>query len=76
MFLAVVKSQLRVADFLDPFALAIFCCDFRGDFKRDFAAISNRPCKLLVIQIATESPVVYREIAATNRRCKRAFTLL
>ena len=35
-----------------------FCCDFSGDFccdfKRDFAA-----CKLLAIQIAAESPVVY-----------------
>ena len=32
--------------------------DFCGDFKRDFGATSNRPCKLLAIQIAAESPVV------------------
>ena len=33
-----------------PFTDA-FCCDFSGDFssdfKRNFTAISNRPCKLL-----------------------------
>ena len=26
-----------------------FFCVLSGDFKRDFAAISNRPCKLLAI---------------------------
>ena len=46
------------------FIMAHFC----GDFKRDFAAISNRPCKLLAIPQRFESPVVYTgnrfEIAA------------
>lgn len=46
-----------------PFTLVIFFCDFRGDFcynfKCNFIAISNRPWKLLAIQIAMESPVVY-----------------
>ena len=43
---------------LRPVHTGNFCCDFSGDFccdfKRDFAA-----CKLLAIQIAAESPVVY-----------------
>ena len=34
-----------------PFTLAIFAAIS--------SAISNRPCKLLAIQIAAESPVVY-----------------
>ena len=37
----------------------VYTGDFSGDFKHDFAAISNRPCKLLAIHIAVESPVVY-----------------
>ena len=44
--------------------------DFCGDFKRDFGATSNRPCKLLAIQIAAESLVVYMgdfKIAAKSR---------
>ena len=38
-----------------PFTLAIFAAILAAIF----AAISNRPCKLLAIQIAVESPVVY-----------------
>ena len=38
-----------------PFYTGNFCCDF----MRDFVAISNRPCKLLAIQIAVELSVVY-----------------
>ena len=51
--------------FPGPFALAIFC----GDFKRDFAMTSNRRYQLLAIQIAAELPVVYMgdfEIAAKS----------
>ena len=33
--------------------------------------LSNRPCKLLAIQIAAELPVVYNH--SKNRQCKRAF---
>ena len=37
------------------------------DFKRDFVVMSNRPYKLLAIQIAVE---IAAKIAAKNRQCK------
>ena len=58
---------------LRPIYTNDFCCDFSDnfccDFKRDFVAISNHPCKLLVIQIAAESPWN----RSKNCQCKRAF---
>ena len=41
---------------LRPVYTGDLCYDFSGDFKHDFAAISNHPCKPLTIQIAA---VVY-----------------
>ena len=43
-----------IRDLKGPFTLAIF----GAIFAATSSAISNRPCKLLVIQIAAESPVV------------------
>ena len=40
-----------------PFTLAIFC----SDFCCGFVAISNHPCKLLVIPQRFESPLVYTD---------------
>lgn len=56
-YLGVLNEILR------PIYTGDFFCDFRGDFcynfKCNFRAISNRPWKLLAIQIAMESPEVY-----------------
>ena len=41
-----------------PFTLAIFAAILVAIFAAISSAISNRPCKLLAIQIAAESPVV------------------
>ena len=52
------------------------CCDFSGDFKRDFAAISNRLCKLLAILRRLQSPLVYTpRNRRKNRQCKRALRI-
>ena len=56
-------GKAYIFEILRPVYTSDFCGDFSGDFccdfKRDFAAISNRLSKLLAIQIAAESPVVY-----------------
>ena len=48
-FLPQCSFQKCVTNLLWPVYTGDFCCEFSGDFKRDFAAISNRPCKLLAI---------------------------
>ena len=59
---------------------SVYTGDFCCDFKCDFAAISNRPCKLLAIPRRLESPVVYTRNRASNRsknrQCKRALRSL
>ena len=59
------------------------CCDFNSDFKRDFTAISNRPCKLLAIPrqfdstpiwIASSSPRNLPWNRSKSRQCKWVFT--
>ena len=44
-----------------PFTLEIFAAILAAIFAAIPSAISNRPCKLLAIQIAAESPVVYTD---------------
>ena len=55
MFTSVNFAVFLVKYSKGPFTLAIFAAILAAIF----AAISNRPCKLLAIQIAVESPVVY-----------------
>ena len=49
-----VKATEAVNRLLRPFYTRDFSGYFCCDFKRDFAAISNRPCKILAIQIPAE----------------------
>ena len=80
-FLVTPDKDLTRTFKVRPFTLAIFAAIFAAISS----AISSRPCKLLAIQIAVKSPVVYTgEIAVKsprnhsknrrkNRQCKRAF---
>ena len=61
---------------LRPIYTGDFYSDFSGDFKRNFGAISNRPCKLLAIPqftIVAKSRLKSQQTSQQNRQCKRAF---